>query len=63
MTKKKVEVGIMYQQFLYKLLGFALKSLNFKGSSSERSFAELFCAYAYFRIPEFRAEMLSVITS
>lgn len=53
-TKRKIGVALMYQQLMYKFLQLALDSLNWKGSESERAFAEIFCAYAYFRIPAFR---------
>lgn len=49
--------------FLYKLLSLSLNSLNRKGSEYERTFAEIFSAYAYFRIPEFRKEILRLITN
>ena len=46
-----MKVAGMYQSFLYKLLELCLEALEHKGSEYERSFAELFSAYAYFRIP------------
>lgn len=33
-TKKKVEVALQFQQFMYKLLKIALESLNYKGSET-----------------------------
>lgn len=59
--KTKIEVGLLYQEFLYKQLSLALKSLNVKGLDIERKFAEVFCSYAYFRIPEFRNKFLEAI--
>ena len=59
--RKKIEIAIKYQQWIYKLLELALNSLNVKGHECERTFAEIFCAYAYFRIPEFRNQILDVI--
>jgi len=53
---------MMYKLFLYKLLELALNSLDHKGSEYERTFAEIFSATAYFRIPEFRKEILRLIT-
>jgi hypothetical protein len=47
---------------MHRLLALAMESLNHKGSDYERTFAEVFSAYAYFRIPEFRREVLSLIT-
>lgn len=52
----------MYKVFLYKLLDHALNSIDHRGSDYERTFAEIFSAYAYFRIPEFRKEILRLIT-
>lgn len=52
----------MYKVFLYKLLDHALNSIDHKGSDYERTFAEVFSAFAYFRIPEFRKEILRLIT-
>ena len=61
-TKRKLKVAIQYQQFMYKLLNIVLTSLNYKGSETERTFAEKFCAYAYFRIPDFQKIMLLIVT-
>lgn len=58
----KQEVANMYKVFLYKLLDNALNSIDHKGSDYERTFAEIFSAFAYFRIPEFRKEILRLIT-
>lgn len=57
----KIEVAIMYKEFVYKLLDLAFKALNVKGLEYERSFAEMFCAYAYFRISNFRTKLLEAI--
>lgn len=59
---RKVEIALTYHQFLGKLLRNAVDSLNVKGLQLERSFAEMFCAYAYFRIPSFRNALLEAIT-
>jgi hypothetical protein len=59
---EKLRIAGIYKMFMYKLLGLALSSLNRKGSEYERTFAEVFSAYAYFRIPEFRREVLRLIT-
>lgn len=47
----KEEVANMFKAFLYKLLDLALNSIDHKGSDCERSFAEIFSAFAYFCIP------------
>jgi len=59
---EKEEVAIMYKLLLYKLLDLSLNSLRHKGSDHEKTFAEVFSAVAYFRIPEFRKEILRLIT-
>ncbi len=51
----------MYKVFLINLLDLALNSIDHKGSEYERTFAEVFSAYAYFRIPEFRREIVRLI--
>ena len=58
----KEEVANMFKAFLYKLLDLALNSIDHKGSDYERTFAEIFSAFAYFCIPEFRKEILRLIT-
>lgn len=60
---EKLKIGSIYKMFLYKLLNLSLNSLNRKGSEYERTFAEIFSAYAYFRIPEFRKKILRLITN
>lgn len=57
-----MEVGVKYQQFLLKLLELTLNSLNVKGHELEKNFAEYFIAFAYFRIPSFRNDVLEAIT-
>ena len=59
---EKLRIASIYRLFMHRLLALALDSLNRKGSDYERTFAEVFSAYAYFRIPEFRREVLSLIT-
>lgn len=44
------------------MLQRTLKSLEAYNYESQREFAELFCAYAYFRLPKFRKEVLTAIT-
>lgn len=51
----KVDMHLRYQQLLYSALRIVLNCLNKKALlDNEMAFAELFCAYSYFRIPEFR---------
>lgn len=45
-----------------KYLRIAVDSLSVKGLELERNFAALFCAYAYFRINNFRSTILEAIT-
>lgn len=61
--KYKIEVGHMFVAYLNKMLELALNSLNLKGGEPERTFAEIFCALSYFRIPEFRREIIALITN
>lgn len=50
------------QTFFYKMLSIVLDSLTKKAlQDNERMFVELFCAYSFFRIPQFRKRVLSVI--
>lgn len=54
LLSKKKAVGLKLQEFQYKLLEQTLKILGIKGYSEQKKFAELFCAIAYFRVPQFR---------
>lgn len=54
----KIQIALTYHEFLGKLLKIAVDSLNLQGLELERNFAEVFCAYAYFRIPDFRTAFL-----
>lgn len=61
--KGKIDTYIKYQGFLYFSLKMVLQCLNKKAIlENEREFAEQFCAYAYFRIPDFREKLLEVLT-
>lgn len=63
MVRKKIELGVKVQTFYYKMLRIVLECLAKKAlPENERMFVELFCAYSYFRIPEFRDEVVKVIT-
>lgn len=58
-TLLKMDVGLAYQQFLYKALEKVLHKLNLKGGEEkEMDFIDNFCAIAYFQIPEFRIKLL-----
>mgnify|MGYP000945759403 CR=1 FL=1 len=62
--KHKMKVAISYQTFMYQTLDKVLKILDQKGLiEKERAFVEVFCAVAYFRIPEFREKLLACLDS
>lgn len=68
LSKKQLElkkkVGIDYQKLLYKLLDNIFNDLEQKGlKDHQRSFIEFFLSYAYFRIPQFRSQLLSVLNN
>jgi hypothetical protein len=51
------------QKFLYKMISIVLECLTKKAiQDNERMFVELYCAYSYFRIPEFRERIVKVIS-
>lgn len=60
---EKLKLVSIFKNFTYKLLSLALSALNRKGSEYESIFAEVYCACAYFKIPEFRKEVLKLITN
>ena len=60
--EQRLEIAVTYFELLAKLLELGLNSLNVKGVEYERCFAEMFCAYSYFRIPNFRSKFLEVIS-
>lgn len=56
---QKMKVATSYQTFLYETLRKALDILNRDANTDkEQTFVEIFCAIAYFRIPEFRQKLL-----
>ncbi|KAL4500572.1 hypothetical protein ABPG72_002996 [Tetrahymena utriculariae] len=58
----KMKVALSYQKLLYSILEKVLDKLNQKAlSDKERQFVENYCAVAYFKIPEFRQKLLSVV--
>lgn len=56
--ERKIDIGLTYYEFMSKYLRIAVDSLSVKGLELERNFASLFCAYAYFRIHNFRNAIL-----
>lgn len=61
--ESKKKMGLRYQKLLYKLLSLVFDDLEQKGlSECQRNFIEFFLSCSYFRIPEFRHEMLWVLT-
>lgn len=62
--QKKAAVAISYQRFMYSTLGYVLKLVDLDGlDESKKNFAAMFCAIAYFRIPEFRERLLKRLES
>ena len=66
-NKKKIpvlknKIAVDYQKLLYRVLGKTLDDLQQKGlGDARRAFVEFFLSYAYFRVPEFRRELLTVL--
>ena len=60
----KMKVATSYQSLLYHTLQKVLEFLS-RGAVNEKeqSFAETFCAIAYFRVPEFRNQLLACLSS
>ena len=55
----KLRIGIQYQKFIYRLLGIVFDDIQQKGMNDfQRGFIETFLAISYFRIPEFRDELI-----
>lgn len=52
--KEKIKLVSAYRSFTCRMLALALNALNRKGSEYESTFAEVYCACAYFQVPEFR---------
>lgn len=58
------QIGQRYWKFLKQVLGRALSKLGEKDKEpSVREFAEIVCAQCYFRVREFREEVLAVLRS
>ena len=59
--KFKKEISIKYLDLLNQLLKENLKYLERKGDQKQQEFAQKFCAYAYFRLPLFRQQILQTL--
>jgi hypothetical protein len=59
--KFKKDVALKYLELLKELLEETIRSLECKGELAEQIFAEKFCAYAYFRLPLFREQILQTL--
>lgn len=60
----KTNIALKYQTLIYNILGMTFADLQQKGLSEyHRNFIEFFLSYSYFRIPEFRTELLDVLSS
>lgn len=56
---KRIPVAVRYRSFLRSMLNSALGKMKIKGvDKRSQMFTELICAISYFRIPEFRKELL-----
>ena len=67
-SKKNLEMkknnGIKYQKFIYTILDIVLSEIQQKGLLEyQKLFIEFFLSYSYFRIPEFRKELLTILSS
>lgn len=59
----KVKVGQRFQYFLYDVLSYVFDQLENRAiSNSKRNFIEFYLAYSYFRISDFRSELLQVLS-
>lgn len=59
----KIKVGQRYQRFLFETLSYVFDQLENRAiSSSKRNLVEFYLAYCYFRIPDFRYELLAVLS-
>ncbi|KRX03788.1 C2 domain [Pseudocohnilembus persalinus] len=60
--KKKLKIGLEYQQLMYHTLDICLKKINIKALiEQEQQFIENFLALAYFKITKFREKILEII--
>jgi len=60
--KKKAKVAANYQLFQYEALEMGIDKLNMKGVDVyKRNFVEIIISVSYFRVPEFREKLLSII--
>lgn len=59
----KVDIAFRYQKLLYDILNRVFDDLENKGlSSHQRKFIEVFLAYGYFRISDFRKQLLAALS-
>lgn len=59
----KVKVGSRYHRFLIETLSYVLDQLENRAiSTAKRNFIEFLLAYCYFRIPDFRHELLLTLS-
>jgi hypothetical protein len=61
-VKAKRGVAVSYYTLLVDLLQVTLQSFDGYPCDQKRDFAEHFCAYAYFTVPQFRSQLLTAIT-
>ena len=59
--KKKLKIGIEYQEILYKLFLQSLRLGYIEGRDNPRNVIEMMKAYCYFRIPIFRDLLLNIV--
>lgn len=57
---KRVAIAVRYRSFMHRVLALALSKMNLKGTDPKvQEFSEGMFAVCYFRIPEFKAKLLS----
>lgn len=59
--KKKIKIGLEYQEILYRLFWLSLKLGYIEGREKPKPAIEIFKAYCYFRIPIFRDILLKMV--
>ena len=62
LQQKKLKAAANYQMFQYQAMELGIDKLNMKGVDVyKRSFVEIIISVSYFRVPEFREKLLSII--
>ena len=62
MQYKKLKAAANYQMFQYQAMELGIDKLNMKGVDVyKRNFVEIIISVSYFRVPEFREKLLSII--